>query len=171
MRVLSLSVPILTTLGAILLQAQGAVGASLPSPATANVQVTVTVPAFVKLEIQNRSVQVTLTQADIEQGYIDLVGATRMTLWTNSRRGASLMVRPVGITAPNGTLIPFESFLYRVEGDGAFRPFQNGDQVVYRGKGVEVGALKAIDYRIKVGWGMEPGTYRLDLTYTAILNE
>jgi len=164
-------VPILTILGVILLQAHGALGGSLPSPAIASVQVTVTVPAFVKLEIQNRSVQVTLTQADLERGYVDLVGATRMTLWTNSRRGASLMVRPVGITGPNGTLIPFGSFLYRVQGDGAFRPLQDGEQVIYRSKGGEIGALKAIDYRIQVGWGMEPGTYRLDLTYTAVLNE
>jgi len=142
---------------------------SAPVPVSANVHVTVTVPAFVKLEVSSTAINVTLTQADIERGYVDLVGATELRLWTNSRKGATIQIRlENGVS--NGLLPPL-SFSYRVQGNGDFTPLNGGDQQLYKGTGIEIASSKQIDYRLNLGWDTKPGAYQFSLIYTTLLNE
>lgn len=154
----------------VILRSSTAWGApNAPAPVSASVHVTVTVPAFVKLEVSSTAINVTLTQADIERGYVDLVGATELRLWTNSRKGATILIR-LENGASNGQLPP-SSFFYRVQGNGGFTPLDDGDQPLYKGTGIEVASPKQVDYRLNLGWDTKPGTYQFNLTYTILLNE
>lgn len=145
---------------------------ALAASNSAQVQITITVKPYTKLVMENNQVEIVPTREDIEKGYVEILGAAQMKLYTNVRQGASLTARAQGkLIGSRGQEIPLSNFFFRVEGEQNYRPFNSEEVLVYKSPGKELGAVKKIDYRVNLGWEAEPDVYKVMIIYTYNINE
>lgn len=139
---------------------------------SADVQIKIIVHPFTKLVMEKNQVEIVPTRDDIDKGYVEVLGASQVKLFTNVRQGASLTARAQGkLIGSRGQEIPLSNLMFRVEGEQNYRPLNSDEVLVYKSPSKEFGTVKRVDYRVNLGWETEADTYKVMITYTYNINE
>jgi len=123
--------------------------------ASVNLQVSATVIANARVQLQYQAKQLTITQDDIARGHVDVAAASRFSVVTNSRAGYFAEFHPVGNV--------FESVQITGLGHPAQLGTDGGTVVLLRGP-VTPNTPHALNYHFTLRAGLSPGNYAWPLT-------
>jgi hypothetical protein len=120
---------------------------------TAKLTVSVRVLPYLQFNLLSQVSEITVTEADIQRGYLDVRSASRLELKTNSTAGYLL--------AFEGTLWPFQA----IQVQGLANPLQlnSGNAVVHQ-PSVKGKVTMDLSYRFILSPDTQPGSYAWPLS-------
>ena len=140
----------------LMVAAVASVPTALAGSATAGMQVSVDVVARTILTIDRQPVAVTVTQQDIDRGYVDVPAAVAFRIRSNARNGYSVQFEPVSYPFTRAR-ISWDSQTAVVSADGSWlrRAYERGEQ------------LGSLTVRLDVSRQATPGSYVWPLRFDA----
>jgi len=124
---------------------------------TAKLAVTARVIPYLQFKLISQVSEITVTEADIQKGYLDVRSASRLELKTNSTNGYTL--------AFDGSLWPFKE----VQIQGLSNPLQlNSGQAVVHQPSVRGKMIMDLSYRFVLSEDTKTGSYSWPLSLTVL---